>query len=287
MLRRTFLAAAALQPAPVDWKKRLGVMCQLGHEEAGARKVLDAAREAGYQHIQINFAWDRVSPAFIEALPEWVRAAELWCVALGVYVNCADPANVIMNTRAVDFHRSIGLAGHLRCRRLVAWTGGYGRGLMQPDPRNFEPAAADAVLRFLRSQMRVIAAEQIEIALETYITLICPDAPSLRGLLDQCPRQIGAVLDPPNLTPESRYAERDQALTEMFETLRGRISVVHLKDFRLRSGGGYDLPGPRQGTMNYQLFGRLLSTLPADIPIIAEHIEPAQFAETRRRLLDL
>ena len=100
------------------------------------------------------------------------------------------------------------------------------------------------------------------------------------------PKRVGAVLDPPNLTPVARYNLRDAALDEMMQSLAGRIAVVHLKDFRL-SGDGYALPGPLKGEMNYPRFVEHIRKLPADVPIIAEHIQPEEFRETREKLLPL
>ena len=193
-----------------------------------------------------------------------------------------------MSTRRGDFIRALDYAEKVGARRLVAWTGSYVADLMKADDRNFTAGARDAIVRFLEPHLPKLASARLTLALETYITLTCPDAPSLRELLDRLPPSVTAVLDPPNLTPVSRYAERDSVLREMVSTLQGRIGVVHMKDFRLRGDGiGYDLPGPMMGVMNYTLFAKLLRPLPADIPLIAEHLEPAQFGYARRNLLAL
>jgi len=140
-------------------------------------------------------------------------------------------------------------------------------------------------VRFLEPFLPKLEQANLTLALETYITLVCPDAPSLRRLLDRLPKCIGAVLDPPNLTPVSQYRERDQALHEMARLLRNRVAVVHLKDFRLASDGAtYQLPGPLDGEMNYPLYAKEILALPGAPPIIAEHLSPAQFSDARKRL---
>ena len=264
---------------------RLGVMCQLPADEVPARKVLQAARAANFPRVQITFAWDRTGPEFLKGLPRWTRAENLQVDALGAYVNCAVPQNVIMSTRAADFDRALGYASEVGATRLVAWTGGYGAGLMTSDARNYEPAAADAILRFLDEHIRRIETLGLVVALENYITLVCPDAISLRRLLDRLPPFITAVLDPPNLTPIDRYRARDGELRAMFQILDGRIGIVHMKDFRLATNGtSYDLPGPLKGVMNYELFVDLMRRLPSDVPAIVEHIGQDQFAAIRREL---
>jgi sugar phosphate isomerase/epimerase len=281
--RRLLLGLAA-----AAWPDRLGVMCQLGDSESNARSVLAAARTAGYRNVQISFSWDRVDAAFLKGLPAWVRGEGLNCVALGAYVNCAAPSAVLMNTRAEDFSRALDYAAELNCPRLVSWTGSYGGDLMKPDPRNFAPGAAGSILRFLQPHLKRIAQAKLQLALETYVTLVCPDATSLRRLLNELPLAVGAVLDPPNLTPPARFAARDDVLRDMVRTLAGRITVVHLKDFKLTpAGGSYELPGPLAGQMNYPLFLAEINNLPGDVPVIAEHISPAEFTGTRTKLLDL
>jgi len=289
--RRAFCSvplAAGLRAAPKDYSARLAIMCQLGSDEANARKVLEAAREAGFRRTMINFAWDRVPPAFLEGLPGWVSAAGLTCEALGAYVNCVSPDTILMNTRAADFERAIGYAAELRCQRLVAWTGSHLADLMKSDPRNPTRASEDALVRFIARHVPALERAGLKLALETYVTLTCPDAPSLKRVLDRLPATVGAVIDPPNLTPVARYHERDAALREMMRLLGPRIEVVHLKDFRLKADGmNYDLPGPLGGEMNYPLYLEQLARLPGACPWIIEHVGPADFRVTRQKLIPL
>lgn len=296
MQRRTFLTGAgaaltgagtSLAAAASPWTSRLGIMCQLASSEAPARKVLAAARQAGFRSVQVNFPWNQVDAVYLRGLPSWLKAAQLRCDVLSAYVNCLQPTSILMSTREQDFARAINYAAEIGAGRVVAWTGSHVPDLMKSDPRNFSPAAVDPILRFLEPFVERLDKLRVKLALETYITLACPDAASLRKLLDRLPTCVGAVMDPPNLTPPTRYPQRDEALVEMFATLHGRIAVVHMKDFRLKDTGDYDLPGPLDGAMNYKLFVAQLASVPAEVPIIAEHLAPAQYAEARRRLLQL
>lgn len=285
MTRRGFLAALAA----AKWDdQRLGVFCGLGKDETTARRTLEAARAAGFRRAQIFFPWTEVDEAFLRALPGWLDDSGVRAEVLGAYVNCLSPGTVIMSCREEHFARAIDLAATLGCRHLAAWTGGYAPGLMESDARNFAPEASDAIGRFLGRYTRRLEDARLTLALETYITLACPDAPSLRRLLDRLPRCVGAVLDPPNLTPVARYAERDQVLREMVDLLKDRVAVVHLKDFTLAEDGrSYKLPGPLKGAMNYPLFIERILSLPGSPPLVAEHLALVEFAEARRALLPL
>jgi len=289
MDRRQFLSlSAAPLLARENLADRLGVACIFGATEGSARTNLAAARAAGFRTSQIRFPWEGATPEYLRALPSWLRAEDLKADVLSAYVNCCDADNVIMNCRAQDLPRAIDTAGTIGARYLAAWTGGYGKGLLGPDPRNFTTQAEDDICRFLEPHLKRIEDARLTLALETFITLTCPDAPSMARLLKRLPAAVGAVMDPPNLTPLARYPQRDEALREMFSLLKNRVGVVHLKDFRMAaSGKGYYMPGPLMGEMNYPLYLVHIRALPGKPPIIVEHINPPQFAETRQKLLPL
>ena len=264
---------------------RLGLNCPLESNETAARKTLHTARQAGFRKLQIYFDWTQVNDSYLRGLPTWVKEEGLAVEVLGAYVNCVEPSILIMGTRAEDLDRAIELAPALGAQRMTAWTGGYGPKLFTSDPRNFTPSASDAILRTLEPRFKRLEEQKLRLALESYITLACPDAPTLRRLLNRTPPFINAVFDPPNLTPIASYSRRDEVLRDMAPILKGRVGVVHWKDFRLaKDGRSYDLPGPLGGVMNYPLFLSLVKQLPSDTPVVIEHISPDQYAEFHSRL---
>ena len=267
---------------------RLGVACNLGGDEPTARKALHAAAAAGFRRVQIQFPWAKVGDGFLRALPGWLKSDGLSVDVLGAYVNCCQPENILMDCRESDLPRAIDLAGKLGCRCLAAWTGGYGNGLMKSDPRNQTAEAEDSIRGFAGPHGKRLESAGVTLALESYITLACPDAVSLRRVLNRLPKCVGAVLDPPNLTPVSRFKERDQVLREMVGLLGDRVAVVHLKDFKLAPDkASYQLPGPLGGEMNYPLYAELIVALAGAPPLLAEHLGSEEFAEARRKLLPL
>ena len=279
-------AAALSLGAEEQGGDRLGLNCFLPSEETAARQTLEQARQAGFRRIQLYFSWVDASEPYLRGLPAWVKAADLEVVALGSYVNCVAPEILIMGTRAKDLDRAIEMAPAFGAQRLVSWTGGYGPKLFTADERNWQPAAADAILRTLEPRYQRLEGQRLKLVLESYITLCCPDAPSLRRLLDRTPPFINAVFDPPNLTPIDEYGRRDEVLRAMPAVLKDRVGIVHWKDFRLaKDGRSYDLPGPMGGVMDVPLFLACVKKLPRETPIVAEHIPPDKYAEFHAKLL--
>jgi sugar phosphate isomerase/epimerase len=286
--RGLLLGSAGVLAMAKGGADRLGINLHLETQERAARDVLARARQAGFRRAQVYFDWVKADASFLRALPGWIQAEDLRTDVLGAYVNCAAPDTLIMETRAQDLDRAIELAPSLGVKRLTAWTGGYGSGLFVADERNFTPAAADAIIRTLETRYQRLEERGLQLALESYVTLACPDAPSLRRLLDRTPPCVQAVFDPPNLTPIRRYRERDTVLREMAKILQGRVGVVHCKDFRLAEDGrSYQLPGPLDGVMNYPLFLDCIKPFPSDVPLVAEHIAPEQYASYYARLAPL
>ncbi len=289
LTRRSFIAgaAAATQLRAATLGERLGVACHINMEETASRNVLRAAREAGFTNVQLQFSWVNATDEFLRALPRWLKEEGVVGDVVGAYMNCVSPNNVLMDCRRRDLIRAIEFAGFIGAHRIVAWTGGYGKGLMTSDPRNSTREAEDAICRNLEPYHPRIESARLKLALETYITLACPDAESLARLLKRLPKTtVGAVLDPPNLTPIARYQQRDKALKQMFGELGNRIALVHFKDFRLApDGASYQLPGPMKGETNYRLFAEHVAKLPPDVPLIAEHLKPSEFAAARKELV--
>lgn len=291
LTRRSLLASASstlLLAAPKPLKDRLGIFCGLAPEENAARKTLAAARAAGFARVQIQFPFSRVDDAYCRALPGWVKSEGLVCDVLGAYINCLEPSNVLMDARAEDLPRAISLGAELGAKALIAWTGTFGQGLMSFDKRNLDTDNLDKIRSFLEPHTKALKEARLSIALETYITLACPDANMLFDLLKKMPSCFGAVLDPPNMTPLAGFEKRDEVMRYMVSLLKDRIRVIHLKDFKLAADQrSYELPGPLDGVMNYPLYLELIRGLKSDAPIIAEHVGPERYTEVRTRLMPL
>jgi sugar phosphate isomerase/epimerase len=267
---------------------RLGIVCPSSASEVETRKALAAARTAGFRSVQVGAPWANVNAAYWTSLPSWVESEGLRVEALGAYVNCCHPESVIMGCRREDFPTVLELAARMRTRRVVAWTGGYGKGSRDFVPANLTTAAEDDACRFIEGHVKRLEQHGLTLALETLYTMMCPDGASLARLLRRLPACVGAVLDIASMIPVARYNERDQVLRETVSVLKNRVAMVHLKDLRLRPDGKhYDFPGPMDGELNYGLCASQLKLLPPDVPFLAEHLKLDEFPAARRRLLAL
>lgn len=289
MRRREFLglAAAAGLPAAVKLED-FGIMLQCGPTEASVKELTGAARTAGFTRAQIRCPWSKLSQEYWASLPKWFEQAGIRVDVVGAYLNACAPENLLMECRREDMDAILDLTGRLGARQVIVWSGGYGKGIRGFDPRNHTPEAETAVVRVLESFAPRLEKARLGMSMETLYALVCPDAEALARVLDRLPPAFGAVLDPPNLIPPPRYANRDRELVEMVRLLRNRVGVVHFKDVKLRAdGASYDFPGPLGGELNYPLFLKEIRKLSGNPPLVAEHLQPAEFAAARSRLLDL
>ncbi|MEK7406485.1 MAG: hypothetical protein AAB225_15390 [Acidobacteriota bacterium] len=135
--RRELLAGALAAPKAGRWTDdRLGIFCHLDRDERSARQTLAAARAAGFRRAQIPRPWPQVNEALLSALPSWLTIEDVRAEVLSAYVNCCEPANVIMECRREDFARAIDLAGSLE--NLIA---SVEQSRQPPQPLEIEVAA--------------------------------------------------------------------------------------------------------------------------------------------------
>ena len=97
-------------------------------------------------------------------------------------------------------------------------------------------------------------------------------------------RQVGLVLDPPNLLSPALYPERDNEMRRLFRELGDRFHLAHFKDMKLNpTGQSVDYPGPGGGEMNYRRLIAEIRQLNRPLPCIVEHLEAEEAAMSKTK----
>jgi sugar phosphate isomerase/epimerase len=133
--------------------------------------------------------------------------------------------------------------------------------------------------------------------LETYVNNVVGSVEETVKMFAQVDHPgLGLLMDPTNYFETHNIDKMDQILHQVFDTLQDKIKIGHAKDVK-RSGddksekhadigdadaleshtfrgvGEIELPAPGLGSLNYDLYLKLLSRKHPNIPVIIEHLE--------------
>lgn len=144
--------------------------------------------------------------------------------------------------------------------------------------------------------------------LETYVNNVVGSVEETVKMFAQVDHQgLGLLMDPTNYFESHNIDDMDKILHQVFDTLQDKIKIGHAKDVK-RSGddkaekhanigdedaleshtfrgvGEIELPAPGLGSLNYDLYLKLLARKHPNIPVIIEHLEEADVPRAKKFL---
>jgi sugar phosphate isomerase/epimerase len=144
--------------------------------------------------------------------------------------------------------------------------------------------------------------------LETYVNNVVGSVEETVRMFAQVDHPgLGLLMDPTNYFETHNIDKMDQILNQVFDTLQDKIKIGHAKDVK-RSGGDksekhadigdadaleshtfrgvgeIELPAPGLGSLNYDLYLKLLSRKHPNIPVIIEHLEESDVPRAKKFL---
>ena len=144
--------------------------------------------------------------------------------------------------------------------------------------------------------------------LETYVNNVVGSVEETVKMFAQVDHPgLGLLMDPTNYFESHNIDDMDKILHQVFDTLQDKIKIAHAKDVK-RSGddkaekhadigdadaheshtfrgvGEIELPAPGLGSLNYDLYLKLLSRKHPNIPVIIEHLEEADVSRAKKFL---
>lgn len=112
-------------------------------------------------------------------------------------------------------------------------------------------------------------------------------APQLAAMLDEVPTsQLGVVLDPGNLLNAGNFHQQDEVIEEAFALLGKRIVAAHAKDLQWTEDGQLIAVAPGFGTMNYELYLRLLQQYKPGVHLTMEEAVTAEMREQSKQYIE-
>jgi sugar phosphate isomerase/epimerase len=144
--------------------------------------------------------------------------------------------------------------------------------------------------------------------LETYVNNVVGSVEETVKMFAQVDHQgLGLLMDPTNYFESHNIDDMDKILHQVFDTLQDKIKIGHAKDVK-RSGddkaekhanigdedaseshtfrgvGEIELPAPGLGSLNYDLYLKLLARKHPNIPVIIEHLEESDVPRAKKFL---
>jgi sugar phosphate isomerase/epimerase len=144
--------------------------------------------------------------------------------------------------------------------------------------------------------------------LETYVNNVVGSVEETVKMFAQVDHPgLGLLMDPTNYFETHNIDKMDAILNQVFDTLQDKIKIGHAKDVK-RSGsdktekhadigdadaseshtfrgvGEIELPAPGLGSLNYDLYLKLLARKHPNIPVIIEHLEESDVPRAKKFL---
>jgi len=255
-------------------------------------EVLGAARRAGYQAIQYNWACsglgslpERIPEGEAAAVSRAAAGAGVEVVALSATYNMVHPdmARRLRGRRA--FAAIAGAASAAGARLLTVCTGSRDpEDQWRRHPDNGSAGAFRDLCEECEAVLALAEAHDLLVGIEPELANVVDSARSARKLLEALgSERLRIVLDPANLFEVAGPEERRRLVEEAVDLLGPRISLAHAKD---RDASGRVAAAGR-GVID---FGHFLATLRRagfDGPLVTHGLAESEAPEVGSRLRTL
>lgn len=258
-----------------------------GHDLGGKQKFEEFLAKVKANNIEqvqlafqksitdIDFTTGNYNPGLGHYISRRLKENNIHVAVLGCYIN---PTNPIEEKRVASVKRFI---EHLKYARAIgADMVGTETGRMDEDFRIVPETYTEGAYQLLLKSMREIvsAAEKLGVivgveGVATH-TLYSPEM-MLRFLRDIDSPNVEVILDPVNLLDRNNYTIQEDVIDRVFKYYGDRISVMHLKDFKLDENGDVAFEQVGDGLFNYApLFKHLKEKKPHITMLIENSSEP-------------
>lgn len=237
---------------------------------------IDALARKGYRAAYTPVEEDP-GPEAVAAYADAARRADVVIAEVGAWSNPMSPDPAVRREAIALCQRRLALAEALGARCCVNITGAVGERWDGPYPGNYGPDVFDQVVETTREIIDAVRPTRTVYALEPMPWMLPSSTEEYQRLLKAIDRKaFGVHMDLANLicSPQ-RYFGFAAFAREFIRTLGGHIVSCHLKDVLLMPDLTCHLQehAPGLGGLDLgALLGMIHSQLPADIPVMLEHL---------------
>jgi len=252
----------------------------LPYKELGAR-----VGAAGFKHVQLAL-WKAVadidfskpgklSPGLAQSIGEAFDKHGSSISVLGCYLQMFDRDAEARRINVARFKELLRYANHFGAQMVAFETG-----------RNANNEYNEQDWKVMRTVLEELVEEAerwgVFIGLEAANDHLVGTAQELHRMLEEVPSSmIGVVMDPGNLLKTENLDNQDAVIEEAFELLGDRIIAAHAKDRMIGEDGNIMTVPAGKGSMNYELYMKLLNQYKPGVSIILEEAKEHQMAQCK------
>lgn len=222
-----------------------GMRCHDLCGKADIDTVLDAVKEYGVHQIQLafgksiagyDFSAGHYSSGMAHMIGDKLRERDIHVAVLGCYINPTDPDEKIRKASVAKFIEHLKYARIIGADMVGTETGRY-NSEFKVVPETYTEECYQLLLKSMREI--VDAAEKLGMIVGVEAvhdhTLYSPEM--MRRFLDDMDSpNVEAILDPVNLISAENYRNQDEVIARAFQLYGDRITMLHIKDFRMENG---------------------------------------------------
>jgi sugar phosphate isomerase/epimerase len=248
----------------------------------GPEEWAAAVRALGYRAAYCPLP-ESADDATVRAFEQAAAQADVVIAEVGAWSNPLSPNEETSKTALRLCRERLALADRIGARCCVNIAGSRGEQWDGHDPLNLTPETFDRIVEYVRAIIDDVKPTRTYYSLETMPWMYPNSVESYERLLRAIDRPAFAVhFDPVNLvcSPELYYST-GALIRDFVERLGSHIKSCHAKDILLsgRLTTHLDETRPGQGGLDYPAFLRAVATLPADTPVMLEHLpDEAEYA---------
>jgi sugar phosphate isomerase/epimerase len=235
-----------------------------------------ALRQAGYRAAYCPVGHEADS-GIIQAFAAAAQAADIVIAEVGAWSNPISPDDVVRRAAVEKCQRQLALADEIGALCCVNIAGSRGTVWDGPHPDNLSPATFDLIVETTRQIIDAVRPKRTCFTLETMPWVFPDSVESYLALIEAIDRpQFAVHLDPVNLiSSPQRFFANGALIHECFTRLGPYIKSCHAKDIQLSTKLTVHLDEvrPGLGALDYQMFLREMDRLPADTPLMLEHLQ--------------
>ena len=270
------------------------------HDSAGTTLAerLDNAAAQGFSCVHLALSKtvpglrmadtpSRLTESFAREVRQELDSHNLQCAVLGCYLNLATPDEDEYRNTLEIYRAHLRFAAWIHAGVTGTETGAPNRGYTT-EPACFTQEALELFIRRVEPLVRYAEECGVPLAIEPVVRHIVSTPARAEKVLQTLPSPfLRIILDSVNLLTPETAAQADSVVEDALNRLGDRISVLHMKDWRIRPGAS-DLEACACGTggMHYNALLRYALAHPG-LPMTLENTTPENAEAARLHLESL